>query len=59
MLTCRNILEGTHANTAPVAEIISISDNGICFIAKYVIILVTDPSIERPTRIKRLPFGKI
>ena len=57
VFTFRNILEGTQAITAPVALIISTSDNGRCFMVKYVIMFVIEPRTDRVKRSKRLPLG--
>ena len=57
MFTFRNILDGMQAITAPVALIISTSDNGRCFMVKYVIMFVIEPRTDRVKRSKRLPLG--
>ena len=57
VFTFRHILEGMQAITAPVALIISTSDNGRCFMVKYVIMFVIEPRTDRVKRSKRLPLG--
>ena len=55
----RNILAYIHAKKVLEAAIIVISPMGMCFTAKYPVVLFIEPKIERANKYIRFPDGKI
>ena len=55
----KKILADIHTKNVAEQEIILTSPSGICFIAKYPIVIPQVPSIPLPNNLSLLPFGNI